>query len=496
MKDILIGKWDEKKGEFYSSTQIAFDVYDAHKFEYKIKDIRLKNTLISELNKRDNIENNDLETDCCQLTGEYQVIEKDKYPDPKLPNLGKTYLYSNNENIPCLTRYSMKSLQAFKVSKRIIIDINNAIGFLTQENRENKTWVRIPGSKDKELNLLIAYVEDEPGIDDDIARLLGDAPNYEQEVIRFENLTEQVCRSFNEKMERNSNARIKVVVLNRVDDGRKQVLISETYNINDIVLGITKWRKASENYPSIEYYIRDKQEKKLVKPYCPYPGQILNFVKKQWKWEVKNGERNLIFETIPGISLKEIYDVFIPLRNEQELCERLLQKVNHQAQDLLISIGHLYNRKRLFETNKNAIYDHCLAISLLSILLYKLNYYKEDYMNNVAFNIGRLMKLADILHREYCYIIRKGDIPPQLLGNSLLLTAAEFPNRALDLLRERIRIYMAWADTEKDARLAKWAVNNMSEVAQEINGKDIPESFNEAERAQVLLGYLAKIEKE
>ena len=55
---------------------------------------------------------------------------------------------------------------------------------------------------------------------------------------------------------------------------------------------------------------------------------------------------------------------------------------------------------------------------------------------------------------------------------------------------------MAWADTEKDARLAKWAVNNMSEVAQEINGKDIPESFNEAERAQVLLGYLAKIEKE
>ena len=117
-------------------------------------------------------------------------------------------------------------------------------------------------------------------------------------------------------------------------------------------------------------------------------------------------------------------------------------------------------------------------------------------MHSVAFNIGRLLMLSDVLHREYCLNVRKGDIPPQLIGNAIMPIAVEFPNRALNLLQERIRIYKAWADTAKEARLAKWVVKNMAETARELSEKEIPESFNEAERAQVLLGYLANIEKD
>jgi hypothetical protein len=496
LKDILIGRWDEKKGEFLSSTQIAFDVYDAYEFEYKVKDIKLKNMLIQELNKRDDNESQSLETESCQLTGEHQAILKDKYPDPNLPNLGKTYLYSNNENIHCLTRYNMKSLQAFKVGKGTVVEINNALGFLTQDDREYKTWVKVPGSKDDERNLLIAYVENEPDIDEDLAKLLGDAPNYEQEVIRFENLTEQVCKSLKEKTERNPNAQVKVIIINKVDDGRKQVVLSENYSVNEIIFGTAEWQKASGNHPTIEYQLRIKQEEIIINPFCPYPGQILNFMKKKWKWEIKNGKRDLKFEKTPGISLKEIYDVFIPLGNKQELYKHLLQKVCQRAQDLMINVGHCYNRKKLFEINKSAVYDHCLAVSLLSILLFKLKYCKEDYMHSVAFNIGRLMMLTDVLHREYCINVRKGDVPPQLLGNSIMPTAVEFPNKALNLLQERIRVYKAWADTVKEANLAKWSVSKMGDVSLEISEKEIPESFSEAERAQVLLGYLAKIEKQ
>lgn len=505
IKDILLGKWEEKNHEFCSYTQIAFDIYDAYAFKYKVKDVKLKATLISELSKRDNFKNSSLETDNCQLSGEQQVIEKEKFPNPKLPNLGITYLYSNNDNIPCLTRYNMTSLQAFRVGKRVVNEINNALDFLTQVDREDKTWVKVPGSKDKELNLLIAYVEDEPEIDDDLAKLFGAAPSFEQDVIRFENLTEQVCRSLKEKTERNPNARIKVIVINKVDDGRKQVVLSETYSINDLISGTTEWQDAFENYPNSEYHIRVKQEEKVIKPFCPYPGQILNFMKKQWKWETKNGNRDLKFEKTPGVSLKDIYDIFIPLANNQELCKRWLSKICQHTQDLIISIGHYNNRKKLSEINKNAIYDNCLAISLLSILLYKLNFYKEDYMHSVAFNIGRLMMLSDVLHREYCLNVnppkngeKRGKIPPQLIGNSIMSTAAEFPNRALDLLRERIRIYKAWAESvysNDSTKIAKWAVNKMGEVTLEMSEQEIPESFNEAERAQVLLGYLAKIEK-
>ncbi len=506
MKDILIGKWNKTKGEFLSGTQIAFDVYDASEFKYKVKDSKLEKALISALNKRDNLENTSVEAEYCQLTGEFQVIEKEKYPEPKLPNVGKTYLYSNNKDIPCLTRYNLQSLQAFQVGKETITELNNAIGFLTKDDREYKTWVRVPGSKDKERNLLIAYIESEPEAEEDLAKLMGDAPSYEQDVKRFENLGEQICKKLKERTEHNPDAHVNIVIINRVDDGRKQILLSERYNTNQIISGTAGWLKASENHPHIEYRIWDKKEEVIISPQCPYPGQIVNAMKKLWKWEAKDGKKDLKFERTPGISMKDIYDIFIPSGNEQESSERLLQKVYRQSQDLLINVGHFYNRKMLYEINKNAIYEHSLIISLISILLFKLNYYKEDYMHSVAFNIGRLMMLSDILHREYCLNVnpqkggaKSGKIPPQLIGNSLMPTAAEFPIKALDLLRERIRIYKAWADTvnaNENTGIAKWAVNQIGNTSAEISKQTIPDSFNEAERAQVFLGYLAKIEKE
>ena len=297
-----------------------------------------------------------------------------------------------------------------------------------------------------------------------------------------------------------------MIIINKVDDGRKQVLLSESYSAEQIISGATKWEKAFENHPSIEYIYWANKERITIAPFCPYPGQIINFMKKQWRWEVKNGKKDLRFEKKPGVSMREVYDVFIITANEKEQCKRLLLKVCQQSQDLLINIGHYYNRKELFGINKNAIFDHCLAVSLLSILLYKLNQYKEDYMHSVAFNLGRLLMLADVLHREYCLNVnpkkdgaKRGRVPPQLIGNSIMPTAAEFPNRALDLLRERIRIYKSWADSisvDEDTKLAKWAVNQMGIVALEMSEQDIPDSFNEVERAQVLLGYLARIEKE
>ncbi|MDD3851820.1 MAG: hypothetical protein PHS13_09490, partial [Firmicutes bacterium] len=100
MKGILIGRWDKGKDRFISGIQIFFDVYDGYAFQYKVMDLKLKNVLIKELNKRDISENKTLKVDNCQLTGSLQVLEKDKYPSPNLPNLGKSYLYSNNRDIP------------------------------------------------------------------------------------------------------------------------------------------------------------------------------------------------------------------------------------------------------------------------------------------------------------------------------------------------------------------------------------------------------------
>jgi hypothetical protein len=117
IKDILIGSYNKSKDKFCSKTQIAFDIYNSQSYKYKVKDKRLKNILIKELIKMDAIESSKFDLEICQLTGEKQIIEKDKYPEPKLKVIGNTYLYSNNESIPCLERYGLKSLNAYKSGK-------------------------------------------------------------------------------------------------------------------------------------------------------------------------------------------------------------------------------------------------------------------------------------------------------------------------------------------------------------------------------------------
>jgi len=179
IKDILIGSYNKSKDKFCSKTQIAFDIYNSQSYKYKVKDKRLKNILIKELIKMDAIESSKFDLEICQLTGEKQIIEKDKYPEPKLKVIGNTYLYSNNESIPCLERYGLKSLNAYKIGKSVIGDINNALEFLTTGKRQYKTWVQVPSSNSKKKqNLLVAYVENKPEIDEDLAKMLGDSPDY------------------------------------------------------------------------------------------------------------------------------------------------------------------------------------------------------------------------------------------------------------------------------------------------------------------------------
>lgn len=60
-------------------------------------------------------------------------------------------------------------------------------------------------------------------------------------------------------------------------------------------------------------------------------------------------------------------------------------------------------------------------------------------MQEPAFLIGRFLSLADTLHAEYSRSVRKGDMPPQLLGNALIPTAISDPNKGLARMLLRIR---------------------------------------------------------
>jgi hypothetical protein len=103
------------------------------------------------------------------------------------------------------------------------------------------------------------------------------------------------------------------------------------------------------------------------------------------------------------------------------------------------------------------------------------------------------------LHYEYCDKVRGGNIPPQLLGNAHLQAALDNPVLAFDMLSRRIGIYQAWTkkghDNQDELKLARWAVGQLGKVSDLLAEKTLPDRTTSAERAQILLGYLARADK-
>ena len=121
-------------------------------------------------------------------------------------------------------------------------------------------------------------------------------------------------------------------------------------------------------------------------------------------------------------------------------------------------------------------------------------------MQNAPFLVGRFLAFVDTLHKEYCKNVRgdekgQGGIPNQLIGNAMMRTALGNPERAMSQLSDRLPVYQGWATT-RGTGLAKWTLKKIGEITTELSKVEWPERMHDAEKAQLLLGYLAREEKE
>ena len=98
--------------------------------------------------------------------------------------------------------------------------------------------------------------------------------------------------------------------------------------------------------------------------------------------------------------------------------------------------------------------------------------------------LGRLFSLADKLHWNYCRLEHNGETPPQLLGNSMMPTALDNPVAGLARLAERLPLYLR--------KVPLWLRQEVAEVEQKIDKENLPNRCTDADKAQMLLGYLAR----
>ena len=111
-------------------------------------------------------------------------------------------------------------------------------------------------------------------------------------------------------------------------------------------------------------------------------------------------------------------------------------------------------------------------------------------MENIAYKLGRFLQMADLLHKQYCQQARQGSTPPQLIGNAHFDVFGQSPAKALSMMQSRLKLYQAFAQTRGDG-LAKWTLGQLGELSADI-AQQLPVTLSTEEKAQMLLGYLAR----
>jgi hypothetical protein len=456
---------------------ILFDLSDCTAFRCRVANPRMGEYFSRRLNATEEAGD---QMGRCGLSGTEMPLEVEKMPSPNLPVLGPTALMSMNPDTPCQTRYGRIGLDVFPVGKQTAADLDAALKQLTAADREGKNWKRIPGNTRKKSHLLVVYLESSPTLDAEIAEMFTGPEKSDR---LYSAICEDVCKALEGRKADDSDL-LRVLVLNKIDPGRKQVELSDCFTASEAIQGSAEWREGAQNRPRLP--LKDDGN------FIPSPSEVMGCLQMDWE---RGGAS---YCEAPGCRLKQVYDLLIAGRPGAIVSARaLLDMALRRTSDLLMAIGHAAHRgtkdawKRIArETGKYP----SIAASVMGIALNKLGQRKEDYMSEPAFLIGRFLSLADTLHAEYCKVARKGDMPPQLLGNALMPTAVQDPNRGLARMRQRICVYQAWARGKNGTGLARWSCAEMGKIATEVAGKLPAARFNDVQQAQLLLGYLARTE--
>lgn len=518
LENILIGnKWDNKKQEYVAETPLMLDVSDWENFSIRVASPKFENFVSTCLFKMQDepipqVNKNGLSA----LSGEVTILEDDKFPNPKFPIIGNTYLFSVNDQTPCQTRYKKTSTEIIPIGRKEANAIQDSLNWITEELREGKTWYPVPGLSEKKWDLLVVYLENRPDISINKACLLGGISTNDFSESNYEATAKIVIDALRGKEIVKVNDLIRIFALRKADPGRTQVSLQRVYSISELVQADELWRESAKNQPNfslpffrkeieritakqqsmsklISHFIKDNESNAIfLTPYCPFPADLVQLTQKQW---IRFGQST---SSVSSITLGDVYDVFFDLKNQQNhLTNDLLSLTLQRTQSLLLGLGNADHKNEIFSFSTEARFTVLKAFSILSIYLYKLGIKKENYMKDTFFNIGRFLSLIDTLHYEYCKNVRDGSIPPQLLGNAHLQIALDNPISALDILSRRINVYQSWTKKEKSehAKLARWAVSELGKVSTLLSDKTLPSSTTSVERVQILLGYLARTEK-
>lgn len=421
------------------------------------------------------------------------------FDDVRMKNaLGNVKLRAMSSAAACQYRYGKADSESCSVGQMSRKKTKSALEWLTDPDRKDKTWTAISRAADNK-EILLAYPSELPAELPQAAMMFGGTVDTDTDnTARFEDCAENVTGTLRGIMASNPSLNIRVFLLRKMDTARTRVSNNKHCSAEHFIEAAEQWQKGCRNRPNIHIKQFNKENRaEWREAETPYPMQVIWTLNTLWS---RNGDSSSRVKTVTAED-----GIFLLLDNRDTLrsvLDRLLYAATKNLSGLALALGQAHAQGQVAMIQKNYIKQALIMPSILGLLLYKkdkINLNKEQYMKSPPYIIGRLLSLADQLHYLYCKHVRNGSVPPQLMGNALMPTALEQPVKALALYSHRILPYQAWARTfrgdEEESKRVHGALKILGETCAEDGLQNLPERCTDADKAQMLIGYLARSEK-
>ncbi|MBS0160392.1 MAG: hypothetical protein JSS26_17580 [Nitrospira sp.] len=421
---------------------------------------------------------------------------KDKFPSSRLSTLGNVILRAMSKESPCQQRYRSIDAGSCPVGNESRKAMKRSLEWLAAHERKGQTWADVSSVSggEKTPTVLFAYPSKLPQQLPAVAQLFaGPKGTSESQEALFAACAKRVADSLSGDHTSSFETVIRVFVLKKADTARTKLLYHGRYQTEHLLRSAKEWELGCQNTPTVKIRELGGDAEPIWQPLLtPFPAEVVWCLNTVWARHGTHAERTRNFSIGDGLNL------LLDTRVQQEhQVSRALNVLVRQSASLLLAIGQAQNRNQFHRMPSSNTKQARLLPSILGLLLYKSGHRKGVYMHVSPFLIGRLLSLADQLHQQYCLKVRKGSMPSQLVGNALMPIALEQPTQALALLSQRILPYQAWARTVQgnDVGLVKFFLGEMGKLCNEFASLPLPEGCDDAAKAQMLLGYLARTER-
>ncbi|MCF8053805.1 MAG: hypothetical protein K9K75_01065 [Deltaproteobacteria bacterium] len=407
---------------------------------------------------------------------------EDKLPEVKLPVLGAVKLRAMNSESPCQYRYGTIDAESFCVGDASRKLAKRSLEWLADASREGETWGRAGGQE-----LVFAYPTYLPQAPLKLVACLG-ARKADDNQARFENYASDVITCLTGTNKPLKEIQLRVFSIRKMDKARTKVVFYRNYSAQRLADAAREWQTGCANIPAIQVKTWGEQKGQVLsaEPATPFPLQIAECLNQVWKLDgTSSGD-------VQSIQMSAGIELLLDESATRRLVPHMLNLTIQNGKGLFCSLGnsqHRGERLKLNGYNK----QKQLMPPILGLLLWKLGIGKEHYMVNPPYLVGKMLKLADELHALYCNEVRRGSLPPQLLGNALMVATLASPTQALAQLALRIAPYLGWARTNStdSAGLSRYFLKEFGHAEILLRDKPLPSRFDDAARAQLLLGYIS-----